>query len=102
MKKNFVIDTNVLLDDPQAILKFEDNNVIIPITVLEEIDKFKRDLNTIGRNAREVVRMIDRYRGEGSLSKGVPISNGGTLRVITNLGSEPPLPFPTMGKGLTA
>ncbi len=98
MKKNFVFDTNVLLNDPHAILKFGDNNVVIPITVIEELDKFKRDLNTIGRNAREVARLIDRYRDEGNLSKGVPLDSGGKLKVLTDLGKEPPLPFPTLGK----
>lgn len=98
MKKNFVLDTNVILNDPYAILKFADNNVVIPITVIEELDKFKRDLNSIGRNAREAARLIDKFRGEGNLSKGVPLENGGTLRVWTDLGKEPPLPFPTLGK----
>jgi len=98
MKKNFVFDTNILLDNPYAILGFEDNNVVIPITVLEELDKFKRDLNTVGRNAREAARLIDRYREKGNLSRGVPLGNGGTLRVVTDLGKEPPLPFPTLGK----
>jgi len=98
MKKNFIFDTNVLLNDPHAILKFEDNNVVIPITVIEELDKFKRDLNALGRNAREVARLIDGYRAEGSLAKGVKLEGGGTLRVVTDLGKEPPLPFPTLGK----
>ncbi|NQU41653.1 PhoH family protein [bacterium] len=98
MKKNFVFDTNVLLTDPYAIHKFDDNNVIIPITVIEEIDKFKRDLNTIGRNAREAARLLDDFRTKGNLSKGVPLAGGGVVRVVTDLGKEPPLPFPTLGK----
>lgn len=98
MKKNFVLDTNVILNDPYSILKFADNNVVIPITVIEELDKFKRDLNSIGRNAREAARLIDKFRGEGNLNKGVPLENGGTLRVWTDLGKDPPLPFPTLGK----
>ena len=98
MKKNFVFDTNVLLNDPHAIMKFGDNNIVIPITVIEELDKFKRDLNAVGRNAREASRLLDRYRDEGNLSKGVKIDNGGTLKVVTDLGKEPPLPFPTLGK----
>ncbi|HBF33028.1 TPA: phosphate starvation-inducible protein PhoH [Candidatus Sumerlaeota bacterium] len=98
MKKNFVFDTNVLLTDPYAILKFGDNNIIIPITVIEELDKFKRELSTVGRCAREAARLIDEYRNKGNLSKGVPLENGGTLRIVTDLGKEPPLPFPTLGK----
>lgn len=98
MKKNFVFDTNVLLHDPYSILKFEDNNVNIPITVIEEIDKFKRDINSVGRNAREAARLLDSYREKGNLSKGVQLEKGGTLRVLTDLGKEMPIPFPTLGK----
>ena len=98
MKKNFVFDTNVLLTDPQAMLKFADNSVVLPITVIEELDKFKRDVNAVGRNARQVSRMIDGFRAKGKLSKGVKLDNGGTLRVMTDLGKQPPLPFPTLGK----
>ena len=59
MKKNYVLDTNVLLHDPHAILKFEDNDLILPIYVLEEIDAFKRDTTERGRNARTVARLLD-------------------------------------------
>jgi PhoH-like ATPase len=82
MKKKFILDTNVLLHDPQAFLKFEDNDVYIPITVIEEIDTFKKDLNEIGRNARFVSRMLDALRAKGSLTAGVPIESGGTLTVV--------------------
>lgn len=82
MLKKFILDTNVLLHDPQAFLKFEDNDVIIPITVIEEIDSFKKDLNEIGRNARHVSRMLDALRSKGSLTAGVPLESGGTLTVI--------------------
>ncbi|MCD6527744.1 MAG: PhoH family protein [Desulfuromonas sp.] len=82
MSKKYVLDTNVLLHDPQALLKFEDNDVIIPITVIEEIDTFKKDLNEIGRNARHVSRMLDELRSQGSLTAGVPLVSGGTLKVV--------------------
>ena len=59
MQKNFVLDTNVLLHDADAITAFEDNNVIIPIYVLEEVDTFKKDLSELGRNARHVSRKLD-------------------------------------------
>ena len=59
MKKNYILDTNVLLHDPKAILHFEDNTVILPISVIEEIDTFKRDLSELGRNARHVARLLD-------------------------------------------
>src|SRR4030067_1679714 len=81
MTKNFVLDTNVLLHDPSALFKFRDNRIIIPITVIEELDRFKKDLNMLGRNARTVSKYIDRMREEGSLAEGVPIETGGVLRV---------------------
>lgn len=82
MKKNYVLDTNVLLHDPQSIFKFEDNNLVIPIFVIEEIDYFKKETTERGRNARQVVRYLDDLREKyGSLSKGVEVPSGGTLRV---------------------
>jgi PhoH-like ATPase len=81
MQKNFILDTNVLLHDPRSIYAFEDNNVIIPIYVIEEIDQFKRELSELGRNARLIARYLDGFRAEGSLAEGVQLPNGGTLRV---------------------
>jgi PhoH-like ATPase len=82
MKKNYVIDTNVLLHDPLAIFKFEDNDLIVPIYVLEEIDRFKRETTERGRNAREVARQFDALREtHGSLATGIPLNDGGSLRV---------------------
>lgn len=81
MKKAFVLDSNVLLHDPQAIFGFADNHVVIPITVIEEIDRFKKDVSEIGRNARQVSRYLDALRGAGALSDGVPLENGGCLWV---------------------
>lgn len=84
MKKNFVLDTNVLLHDPAALLKFADNTVVIPIYVIEEVDQFKKEASERGRNARQVARYLDRYRDQGNLGVGVPLDNGsnGVLRVI--------------------
>lgn len=83
MNKTFVLDTNVLLLDPNAINKFgPQNKVFIPLTVVEELDKFKKDQNEIGRNARYFARLIDGLRKQGSLMTGVTLENGGTL-VIT-------------------
>ena len=82
MKKNYVLDANVLLHDPHAIFKFEDNNLIIPIFAIEEIDKFKREGTERGRNARTIARLLDGLRREeGTLSRGVPLENGGSLRI---------------------
>src|SRR5580765_1400175 len=79
--KNYILDTNVLLHDPNSLLNFEDNNVLIPIEVIEEIDRFKRESTELGQNARTVSRMLDAYRGKGSLSDGVKLPNGGRLRI---------------------
>ena len=81
MKKNYVLDTNVLLHDPDALAGFEDNIVNIPITVIEEIDRFKKHLDEIGRNARYVSRFLDGLRLKGDLLEGIRSDNGGCVRV---------------------
>ncbi len=81
LPRTFILDTNVLLYDPTALNNFREHDVVIPITVIEEIDKFKKDLNETGRNARMVSRQLDALRSAGSLSVGVPLAHGGTLRV---------------------
>jgi PhoH-like ATPase len=83
MKKNFVLDTNVLLHDPKSLFGFGDNDVVVPIYVIEEIDNFKRDLSSLGRNARQVSRYLDEFRVKGKLKEGVPLGDGkGKLRVL--------------------
>ena len=79
--KNYILDTNVVLHDPDALLNFADNHVLIPIEVIEEIDRFKRESSELGQNARTVSRMLDGFRGEGSLSEGVKLPNGGKLKI---------------------
>jgi len=79
--KNYILDTNVVLHDPNSLLNFADNNVLIPIEVIEEIDRFKRESSELGQNARQVSRMLDGFRGEGSLSEGVNLPNGGKLKI---------------------
>ena len=82
MKKNYVLDTNVLLHDPRAIFRFEDNDVVIPIFCIEEVDQFKREGSERGRNARQIARVLDDLRDQGgSLSRGIDLTSGGTLRV---------------------
>jgi PhoH-like ATPase len=82
MEKTYIVDTNVLVHDPRALFKFEDNELIVPIYVLEEIDHFKRDTTERGRTAREVARLLDGLREKhGSLAQGIPINTGGRLRV---------------------
>ena len=80
--KAYILDTNVLLHDPHSLLNFQDNTVLIPIEILEEIDKFKREPSDRGAHAREVSRMLDRFRTLGRLSDGVPLENGGRLQVV--------------------
>ena len=73
MTKIFVLDTNVLLHDPQSIYAFDDNEVIIPAVVLEEIDSKKRLADELGRNARQISRLLDGMREEGRLHEGIPL-----------------------------
>ncbi|MFO1488127.1 MAG: PhoH family protein [Verrucomicrobiota bacterium] len=80
--KNYILDTNVLLHDPDSLLNFEENSVLLPIEVIEEIDRFKRESSELGQNARAVSRMLDSFRGTGSLSEGVKLPNGGKLRIV--------------------
>lgn len=79
--KNYIFDTNVLLHDPNSILNFQENNVFIPIEVIEEIDHFKRESTELGQNARTISRMLDELRGQGHLNAGVRLPNGGLLRI---------------------
>lgn len=81
MKKVFVLDTNVLLHDPMAMFRFEDNDVVLPITIIEELDRFKKGTVDTGRNARYVSRTLDELRQQGSLVQGINLERGGTLKV---------------------
>jgi PhoH-like ATPase len=87
MMKTFVIDTNVLLHDPEAFMKFERNEVLVPVTVLEELDKMKRLPGELGRNARHVFRTLDSLHslGEGDLHKGISLPNGSIVRIELEL-----------------
>ena len=95
MAKTYVLDTNVLLHSAKALDSFQDNLVVIPMAVIEELDKFKKNQDELGRNSRQVVRMIDKLRGEGRLSEGVPLHNAaggkpsGKLMILTGVGEMP-------------
>jgi predicted ribonuclease YlaK len=80
-QKAFILDTNVLLFDAKALYVFEDNDLIIPITVIEDGDQSKKDLNETGRRARMVTCHLDALRKKGALADGVPHSGGEILRV---------------------
>ncbi|MEH7334891.1 PhoH family protein [Neobacillus drentensis] len=84
MSKIYVLDTNVLLQDPYSIFSFEDNDVVIPAVVLEEVDSKKRYMDEVGRNARHVSRLIDGLRASGKLHEKIPLENGGTIRIELN------------------
>lgn len=92
MQKVYVIDSSVLLHDPNAIFQFEDNEVIIPYVVLEELENKKRLGDNVGRAAREVIRQLDKLREKGQLSNGVPLDGGGILRIELNHSSWDALP----------
>jgi len=80
--KNYILDTNVLLHDPNSLLNFKEHNVLIPIEVIEEIDRFKRESSELGQNARTVSRTLDGLRTQGHLNEGVRLPNGGCLRIV--------------------
>ncbi|MFP4040412.1 MAG: PhoH family protein [Desulfosudaceae bacterium] len=84
-KKIFVLDTNVVLYDYRAIYSFKDHNVVIPITLLEEIDRFKRGNETINYNAREFTRELDALIGDSLLHEGVRLESGGCIMVKTRI-----------------
>jgi len=84
MRKIYVLDTNVLLHDPLSLYSFDDNEVIIPSVVLEEVDSKKRLADEIGRNARNISRELDAMRAHGPLHAGVPLPGGGLLKVEMN------------------
>lgn len=79
-----MLDTNVLLQDPNSIFSFEENEVVIPAVVLEEVDSKKRYMDEIGRNARQVSRLIDSLRVTGKLHEKIPLENGGSMRIELN------------------
>ena len=84
MVKIYVVDTNILLQAPYAIESFEDNAVVLPMVVLEELDHFKKAEGEVGANARRVIRCLEQIRQKGDLLKGVPLGNGGVIRVEKN------------------
>jgi PhoH-like ATPase len=98
LKKIFVLDTSVLVHDPQALNAFQDNDIIIPIAVIEEIDGHKKRQDEVGRNARWVSAFLDRLRAVGHLDSGVSLGESrGILRVELNHQEVDKLP-PTLDR----
>ena len=92
-KKTYVIDTSVLLTDFDSINKFENNDIVIPLKVLEEVDKHKKRQDSVGSNARSFIRILDSLRERGSLEKGVRLDKGkGIVKVVTYDNVEKRLP----------
>jgi len=82
MKKTYILDTNILLDDSLSLTSFQDNDIVLPLVVIEELDRHKDRTDSAGTNAREVSRKLDAYiREHGHLRDGVPLESGGVLRV---------------------
>ena len=89
-----MVDTNVLLHNPGALHMFAEHHVVIPFTVLEELDKFKKNNDDVGRNCREVIRQLDHLRARGPLAEGVEWNGpsgkgGGTIRVALSKTERP-------------
>ena len=84
MVKIYVIDTNVLIQAPYAIYCFDDNQVVLPLVVMEELDNLKKSEGERGSNARKTIRILEQLRQKGDLLEGVELKNGGTLRVEKN------------------
>ncbi|NGX63294.1 MAG: PhoH-like protein [Candidatus Anoxychlamydiales bacterium] len=95
-RKTFVLDTNVLLYDPSSIKQFQDNDVVIPLIVLEELDALKRRSDELGKNARQVVRYIDslKTKKKGDLNKGIIIDEGPTIKIFLDIKTRTIKRFP--------
>ncbi|MDF2870514.1 MAG: PhoH family protein [Anaerocolumna sp.] len=84
MTKTYVLDTNVLIQSPYALNSFEDNKIVLPIAVLEELDKLKNDDGERGANARQSIRYLEQLRLTGNLFEGVSLTTGGSLKIEAN------------------
>jgi PhoH-like ATPase len=84
MKKTYILDTNVLLHDPESLFAFEENSIVLPLSVIEELDRIKRRGDEVGRNARDASKKLDELRLKGRLSEGVELPGGGSLRIELN------------------
>lgn len=84
MIKNYCLDTNVIIHDPNCFYNFEDNNVILPIVAIEELDNIKNREGMVGYHARMAARELNHLRSLGNLEKGIRLESGGTLRIELN------------------
>lgn len=88
MEKIYVLDTNIFIQAPYAIECFEDNHIVIPLVVVEELDNLKKSDGEKGANARKTVRILEKYRNQGDLLAGVKLEQGGTIRIEKNYVNE--------------
>jgi len=98
MPKTFLLDTNVLIHDPESLFQFEGAKVVLPLTVVEELDGFKKINDSRGRSARAVTRYLDELRAHGKLSEGVPLEHGGSLKVEVQARGDLPRPLRSNSK----
>lgn len=84
MVKNYVLDTNVLIHDPKVLFNFQDNHLILPLICIEELDGLKNKDGLVGYHAREALREINQLRGTAPLTDGIPLPEGGYLRIEPN------------------
>ena len=83
-KKNYLLDTSVYLTDADAIFRFDNHDIFIPLKVLEEIDKHKKRQDSVGANARRIIRTLDELRTSGDLQKGIRLGKGkGIIKVMS-------------------
>ncbi|MBC3887605.1 AAA family ATPase [Acetobacterium paludosum] len=99
MQKTYVLDTNVLIQSPNALLSFEDNKIVLPIAVLEDLDKLKNDDGERGSNSRQSIRFLEQLRKLGNLFEGVELKTGGTLKIEANFASVE-LPYSFQGNSI--
>ena len=88
MKKIYMLDTNVLLTSANSIFSFKNNDIIIPLKVIEEIDKHKKRHDGVGVNARNTIRVLDSLREKGNLHKGVRLGRGKGILSIKGFNSD--------------
>ena len=84
MQKTYVLDTNILIQAPYALESFEDNHIVLPLAVLEELDALQQTDGEKGGNARQVIRFLEQLRLRGNLVDGAALPGGGTLRLEVN------------------
>ena len=88
MKKTYILDTNVFLTNANSVYEFRNNDIIVPLKVLDEIDKHKKRQDGVGLNARMIIRILDELRSKGNLHKGVRIRKGSGILSVRGYDTE--------------